>query len=136
MSFQNLRVAELRKIAEDFGVDIENAVGKNAILAALDEEGVTYESYAALQQAEPVEPEEIGHMSKPAVKKFEDFKNGVKDTVLVKMERNNPSYDANGYVFTRDHPFIAMTEDEAQTIFDLETGFRLATPSEVKEYYS
>jgi hypothetical protein len=136
MSFNDLKVGELRKVADSFGVDIDGAVGKNAIIEAIESEGVTYEDYVGFQSAEKVEPEEIGHRAKPATKKFEDYKAGIKDMVLVKMERANPSYDANGHVFTRDHPFIAMTEDEAQMIFDLETGFRLATPSEVKEYYS
>ena len=52
------------------------------------------------------------------------------------MDRANPSYDVHGYTFTQLHPFIAMSEDEAQRIFDTEVGFRLATPKEAQEFYN
>jgi hypothetical protein len=52
------------------------------------------------------------------------------------MTRENFRYDINGFTFTKEHPFIAMTEDNAQEIFDKEEGFRLATPKEVQEYYN
>jgi hypothetical protein len=133
MSFNDLKIGELRNVAEQFGVDLNGAVGKNAIVEAIESEGVTFETYQGFLNAEKVEPEKLGYDTS-AKKKFDDHKNG-EDLVLVKMERENPTYDANGYRFTKAHPFIAMTEDEAQMIFDLETGFRLATPSEVKEYY-
>ena len=58
------------------------------------------------------------------------------NTVLVRMNRENFRYDINGYTFTKEHPFVAMPEDDAQKIFDKEEGFRLATPKEVQEYYS
>jgi hypothetical protein len=58
------------------------------------------------------------------------------NSVLVKMERNNHSYQAIGYSFSQEHPFVAMPESEAQNIFDTEEGFRLATPREAQEYYA
>ena len=41
-----------------------------------------------------------------------------------------------GFTFTKEHPFIAMSNEAAQAIFDKEEGFRLATPKEVQEYYN
>ena len=38
--------------------------------------------------------------------------------------------------FTQEHPFISMPMTSAMKILDTEKGFRLATPSEVKEFYS
>ena len=58
------------------------------------------------------------------------------DTVLVRMTRDNYRYDILGFTFTKEHPFIAMAEENAQEIFDKEEGFRLATPKEVQEYYN
>ena len=58
------------------------------------------------------------------------------DMVLVKMTRDNYSYEIRGYTFTKEHPFVAMDKDSAQAIFDKEEGFRLATPKEVQEFYS
>jgi len=45
MSFETLKVAELKKIAEDFAVDTEGLKNKADIIAALAEEGVTYSLY-------------------------------------------------------------------------------------------
>ena len=58
------------------------------------------------------------------------------NTVLVRMTRDNFRYDIIGFTFTKEHPFIAMTEEDAQKIFDKEEGFRIATPKEVQEYYA
>jgi hypothetical protein len=41
-----------------------------------------------------------------------------------------------GHTFTKEHPFVAMKEDDAQAIFDKEDGFRIATPKEVQEFYN
>jgi hypothetical protein len=41
-----------------------------------------------------------------------------------------------GSTFTKEHPFVAMSPDNAQAIFDKEEGFRLATPKEVQEFYN
>ena len=45
MSFETLKVAELRKIAEDFAVDTDGIKSKTDIVAALAEEGVTWSVY-------------------------------------------------------------------------------------------
>jgi hypothetical protein len=132
MSFETLKVAELKKIAEDFAVDTEALKNKADIIAALTEEGVTYSVYAktieVLQEAE-VEADEV-------LPKFDPKKDQPKDSVLVRMTRANFRYDILGYTFTQDHPFIAMKEEDAQKIFDVEEGFRLATPKEAQEFYS
>ncbi len=56
--------------------------------------------------------------------------------VLVKMTRKNPTYETNGHRFTKEHPYVLMSPEEAQEIFDAEEGFVLAGPREVQEYYS
>ena len=43
---------------------------------------------------------------------------------------------ALGFTFTKEHPFVAMSSEAAQEIFDKEEGFRLATPREVQDFYS
>jgi hypothetical protein len=132
MSFETLKVAELKKIAEDFAVDTEGLKNKADIIAALTEEGVTYSVYAktieVLEEAE-VEADEV-------LPKFDPKKEQPKDNVLVRMTRANFRYDILGYTFTKDHPFVAMKEEDAQQIFDVEEGFRLATPREAQEFYS
>ena len=130
MSFETLKVSELKKIAEDFAVETDGLKNKKDIIAALAEEGVTYSVYSKTLDAieEATEEIEIPH-------KF-DPKSQPEDTVLVRMTRANFRYDAMGYTFTQEHPFAAMSEEDAQKIFDNEEGFRLANPKEVQDFYN
>jgi hypothetical protein len=130
MSFDTLKVAELKTIAEDFGVDLETGSNKTNIVAALAEEGVTWAVYQkTIKDVEDAE-EEIEILPKY------DKNNIEPDQVLVKMTRANFRYDIMGYTFTKDHPFVPMKEEDAQEIFDMEDGFRLASPKEVQDFYN
>ena len=131
MSFETMKVAELKKIAEDFAVDTEGLKNKADIIAALSEEGVTFAIYAKTLDVKEDEAE----MSEEEVLPKPD-KTQSKDNVLVRMTRANFRYDIMGYTFTKDHPFVAMKEEDAQKIFDVEEGFRLATPREAQEFYN
>lgn len=133
MSFETLKVSELKKIAEDFAVDTEGLKNKADIIAALAEEGVTWSVYN--KTIEKMEEDEED-MSVEVLPKFDPKAEQPADTVLVRMMRDNFRYDIMGYTFTKDHPFVAMNKDKAQEIFDKEEGFRLATPKEVQEYYN
>jgi hypothetical protein len=130
MSFDTLKVAELKVIATDFAVDTENLKNKKDIIAALSEEGVTWSVYQSTIEAVEKDTEEI-----EILPKF-DPKAQPEDTILVRMTRDNHRYDIHGYTFTKEHPFVAMSEDDAQKIFDTEEGFRLATPKEVQDFYN
>ena len=131
MSFETLKIAELKKIAEDFGVEIDGLKNKTDIIAALSEEGVTWSVYEkTLDKLKEEDDMATEVLAKPANKKVNP-----EDTLLVKMERHNYSYDTHGFTFTKEHPFVAMDKDTAQDIFDKEEGFRLATPKEVQEFY-
>jgi hypothetical protein len=130
MSFDTLKVAELKTIAEDFAVDTDGLKNKKDIIAALAEEGVTYSVYAKTLQTLEEAAEEI-----EILPKF-DPKAQIEDSVLVRMTRANFRYDIHGHTFTNDHPFVAMSEEDAQKIFDTEEGFRLATPKEVQDFYN
>jgi hypothetical protein len=129
-----LKVAELRKIAEDFAVDTDGIKNKADIIAALAEEGVTWSVYQKTIKDIEEAADEFSEDSEEILPRF-DPKAQAEDTVLVRMTRENYRYDILGFTFTKEHPFVAMTEDDAQEIFDKEEGFRLATPKEVQEYY-
>lgn len=131
MSFDTLKVAELKQIAEDFAVDIAEQKGKKDIIAALAEEGVTWAIYQKSKAIEEEELEMNETLPKAAPKAVKE-----EDMVLVKMNRANFSYEIMGHRFTKEHPFIAMDKDTAQAIFDKEEGFVLATPAEVQEFYN
>ena len=132
MSFTDLKITELRKAAESFGVDTAEYKTKLEIVAALEEEGITYEMYNKFTSVDK-ETIEVSELDK---KKREQKIMKTTNSVLVKMERDNQSYNTMNYTFTREHPFVAMSETEAQSIFDNQEGFRLATPREVQEYYA
>lgn len=133
MSFETLKIAEIKKIAEDFAVDLDGLKGKADIIAALSDEGVTWSVYQKTIKdiEDSIEEDEYEVIPKPNFKK-EDLT----EKVLVRMTRANFRYDIMGQTFTKDHPFVAMSEEDAQEIFDKEEGFRLATPKEVQEYYN
>ena len=132
MSFTDLKVTELRKVADSFAIDVEGLKTKQEIIAAIEEEGISYQMYAKFDGAEKQEPQ-ISEMEK-----VQREKKILKPTtsVLVKMERMNHSYQTGGYTFTSEHPYVAMSESDAQRIFDTQPGFRLATPREAQEYYA
>jgi hypothetical protein len=52
------------------------------------------------------------------------------------MSRQNPTYEIRGYRFTRQHPFVPVTEDDANWILENVEGFSIASPREAKEFYS
>jgi hypothetical protein len=135
MSFETLKVAELRKVAEDFAVDTDGLKNKADIIATLAEEGVTWSVYQKTIKDIEKAAEEFGDDSEEILPRFNPNAQP-EDTVLVRMTRENFRYDILGFTFTKEHPFVAMTEDNAQEIFDKEEGFRLATPKEVQEYYA
>lgn len=131
MSFDTLKVGELKTIAEDFGVETSQLKNKQDIIAALSEEGVTYSVYQKTIKAVEDAKEEI-----EVLPVFDPKSISAEDTVLVKMDRQNYRYDILSQTFTKEHPFVAVSKEIAQKIFDQEEGFRLATPKEVQDYYS
>ncbi len=133
MSFTELKLNELKEVAETFAVDLEGVKTKQEIIAAIQEEGVTYQMYDKLKNAEK---QKIEIPESEKIKRERKIMSKTTNQVLVKMERNNHSYEIRGYAFSQEHPFMAMSESEAQRIFDTEVGFRIATPREAQEYYA
>jgi hypothetical protein len=136
MSFSELKVSELRKVADSFGVDTEGSKTKQEIIALLEEEGISYQMYAKFNGVEKEDikiPEAEKKIRENNAEQLIASKN--EKSVLVKMERMNHTYQVGRYTFSAQHPFVAMSESEAQRIFDTQPGFRLATPREAQEYY-
>lgn len=122
-----MKIKELREVGEYFGVELEGLKTKNEVISVLTEEGISYEMYSKFLGAEKAEVD----VPAPKVnKKAGD------NAVLVRMDRENPAYEINGYKFTREHPYVAMSQEDADFIFDTQIGFRMATPREVQEYYN
>lgn len=126
MSFDTMKLAELKKIAESFGVDVSSAKNKADHIAMLLEEGVTYELVSGNKVEIPDAPVFDGSQ--------EIYDEA--DKTFIKMERENRSYSIYGYTFTKEDPFVPMPMKLAQKILETENGFRMATTREVKEFYS
>lgn len=132
MSFQTLKKDILRQVAEDFAVELEEDATKAEIIAALSEDGVTWDMY---KEAYP----EVTEL--PDKEDDEEVVDGPKfaasvPTVLLKMERANGTYQVRGYRFTREHPYLPVKEDDANYILENIDGFKIASPREAQEYYS
>lgn len=133
MSFANLKLSDLKKVADGFGIDFPTKATKNDIILLLEEEGVTYQMYEHFSNADKEEvKQEVGQPARLDLTK--------ENSILVKMDRENFSYQigtAQGAItFSKEHPFVALPESVAQQIFDNHQGFRPATPREVQDFYS
>ena len=52
MSFTELKIGELRKVADSFAIETQGLKSKQEIIAALEEEGITWQMYAKFDNAE------------------------------------------------------------------------------------
>lgn len=124
MSLTSLNKEELTKLAAKADVELDGDETNKQIIAKLKENNVGYEFYKkAFLEDDTEESEETTTL----------FKNS---DVLIKMERKNPTFQAYGVTFTRDHPYAIVNESTAQQIIDNYDGFRLASPAEAKAFYS
>lgn len=155
MSFQNLNAAELKEVAEFFAVDViaanEDKPTKKELVAALaaGDKPVTWDDYKDVflvaketgqDKAPEVKAAEAAAKSEPDPKPrpVEEVKpvENEEERVLVKYERQNPSYEILGFTFTQKHPFKAVPISVAEHLIRNVEGFRLALPSEAVDYYN
>lgn len=126
-SLIQLRREELQKLASDLNIEgLDDKSTKPEIVTALEEEGVNYGYYK--KRYIDNDPEDT-----PAEESVELFD---AKPVLLKMDRKNGTFEALGHKFTREHPYALVSQQDAQDIIDMFDGFRLASPSEAKAYYS
>lgn len=130
--FEELKLPELKEAASFFGVEGKS---RDDIIANLHVDGVTWSMYKKeFNIDDPDEDEESGVSAKEADKAFSSKKRGTQ--IVVKMDRENPSYQDNGYRWDKTHPYALMDVDDFEDLVQREQGFRQATPKEVAEYYS
>lgn len=121
MSFTNMKLEDLQKVAHFFEIEITEKDTKKEIIFKLQESGKTYSMYKRFTES----VEESG------IDQIEFSK-----TILLKMQRQNPTFELFGYRFTRSHPYQVMPQEDAQKIMDSHEGFVIASPDEVKSFYS
>jgi hypothetical protein len=135
MSFDKMKVDELRQIADDFAVDIDPKDNKQTVIAKLNDNGVSWDYYQGQVAANEAEAEsEKLTATKPA---FDEPAESLEvNKVLMRMTRANPTFEVRGVKFTRDNPYALVREVDADFIMETYEGFRIASPREVKEFYS
>lgn len=154
MSFNKMSRDDLYNLAiENFAVDVTEVATKVQIIAALAENGVTwdmaktFDKNAAAVEEESVTPVGVitAASTNPAVAEVTEIPILVvekpvapvqPEIVLIKMERANPTYQIRGYKFTRENPFALVRTHDADYILGHEHGFKMASPKEAQEYYS
>jgi hypothetical protein len=131
MSFETLKKEDLLKIADEFGTDVKPSDTKAVIIAALSEDGVTWEQAAQLDKQVAEKDAEL--REEKAVADAEAKANEAQ--ALLRMMRENATFEIRGYRFTKTHPFAVVAESDAEWITDNVDGFRYATPREAQEFY-
>lgn len=135
MSFDKMKVDELRKIADDFAVDVDPKDNKAIVIAKLSENGVTWDYYQ--KQLDDAEKAAANADNAPVAPVFDEpVEKAGEERVLLRMTRDNGTFEVRGVRFTRANPYAIVPESDADAILDMYEGFRIASPKEVREFYS
>lgn len=131
MSFNEMKVGELRELADAYAVDINKSDNKEVIIRKMTENGVTWDYHVAQTANETpgVERVPVAEFDEPA----EDNGEG---QILLRMTRANGTFQVRGATFTQSNPYAIVKERDADYILETYEGFRIASPKEVREFYS
>lgn len=135
MSFNELKVGELRELADAYAVDVSKTDNKEVVIRKMTESGVTWEYHVAqLAAAEAPGVEKVPTTPKPV---FDEPVTGEDNApILLRMTRANGTFQVRGVTFTQANPYAIVNERDADFIVENFEGFRIASPKEVREFYS
>lgn len=130
MSFTTLNKKKLLEAVEYFEVEgVDESNTNKEIVAALNQTpGASWANYQKFLD-DGNEPEETVEVAE------EEADGRFDNMVLLKMDRQNGTYEIRGHRFTKENPFKLLPENEAQDIIDASDGFRIASPAEARKYY-
>jgi len=141
--FNDITTGQLKDAAQFFDVELKNNDSKAKIVAKFEEDGVSAEDVGNYLEekakAEEAAAEAAAEKNVPQTNPEQGEGNGEavkEETVLVKMKRANPTYEAYGYRFTKSNPFVVMPKDLARELVTSTEGFSVADPWEAEEFYS
>lgn len=136
--FSQLTVPELKKVAEDFAVDLPAGTpSKKTIIEHIENDGVTYQMYKAqLVPAADAEPD-LAEVNESELDDgpYERELDEEEPSTVIKMTRKNNSYEIRGYRFTQQHPYAVVSDDDAEYLIEFGKGFRPASKKEILEFY-
>ncbi|AXH66560.1 hypothetical protein SEA_SPILLED_54 [Streptomyces phage Spilled] len=131
MSYNKMKVDELRELADAYAVDVEPSDNKSVIINKLIESGVTFDYHQA-----QVKAAEGAEKIQPAPVFDEPAEDDGTSKILLRMTRANGTFEVRGARFTQTNPYALVAERDADYIIESYEGFRIASPREVKEFYS
>lgn len=139
MSFKNLKHKDLLYAAEFFDVQgVTEESTRAEIIAGLEENNISWANYKKFVE---VNGQEVVGENGDVINEEKSQAAPIvfSDDVLLKMDRQNPTFEILGYRFTKKQPFLVLTADEAQKVIDaaesLGGGFRIASPAEARSYF-
>lgn len=135
--FNDLKLPELKAVAEQFGVELSPKDNKPDIINKIQEDGVTYQMYVDLLKDDEEEEEDLAFRNEPAPAAPVVLDENVEPSkkIVLKMTRKNHTYQVRGYEFTQQHPFALVDVDDAEYLIEFGGGFRPASPKEMATFY-
>ena len=147
MTFNNMSKVELTSVANTFGVDVDG-LSQAKIKTEIIDNGVTWEMWTKHKtlvdeiKAADITDEDVTAAALPTSALAEGHSNA-KETFhsarinkyILKMDRENGTYEIRGYKFTHEHPYVIVEEADATWILQNQEGFRMATPLEAEQHY-
>lgn len=133
MSFEKMKVDELRAIADEFAVDIDPKDNKAVVINKMMDNGVTWDYY---QKSLGVAEENPAPIVAPTPQFDTPAEMEEDSKILLRMTRANGTFEIRGARFTKANPYAIVQERDADYIIENYEGFRIASPREVKEFYS
>lgn len=119
-------IISLKQLCKQYGVSSPLGTTKQQMIDQLTELGVDVNTV----------PEVRKNKSLEKMKKANKNKVEQPVDVIVRMDRTNSTFTFSGYRFTKEQPYCLMKNETALILFEQYTGFRVASPQEVMEFYS
>ncbi len=138
MSLSQMKISDLRNLAEQFGVDLTPKMTKEEILVEFEESGITWNYIKKLEEVK--DQNQIDEEDSPQIsnkKAILEADGHYSSSQLLKLTGKNSSIEVLGYKFSQTHPFNLMDSKNAQEIIDFfPDKFRLASPREAEDFYA
>lgn len=130
-------LAEANVSDEDYDTFVEaKEAGTDKTREQKREEAAAAAAAEEEAKADSTEPDEEVEADADEALEVAEEQDDEEEEVLVKMERKNPTFQVGKHTFTSAHPFKSVSASDAENLLKNYKGFRLALPSEVKDYYN
>lgn len=125
---KGLNKTELKYLADEFGAVPTGTSAKDFIEALVAMSVDDAKAKASLKRRrEALEKQDPNYQEGPVAQG--------EPVMLIRMRRQNPTFQWRDYEFTQTHPYVLMKKTDAEALMTFERGFVQATPQEAREHY-